>query len=233
MTKLISNPYRTIYISPPGDTLSDVLEEREIKINDFADRVGESEATIGKIIDGQAAITTEIALKFEEVLGVSASFWNNRERNYREALVKQKQAESQAYIPDEFEAITVFAFLEALRRLENPLPSELKSKIKQLSQTLLTDTKHALSGLSFLAEDDSIKNLYWQVRQEINQQYQIQEAGPETEKPETEKEYTEALSELIATLIDIVDSPNPQEEVKEFAPDLDELSESLFNLVLV
>jgi addiction module HigA family antidote len=233
MTKFISNPYRTIYISPPGDTLQHVLEEREIKVDDFADSVGESEATIRKIIDGQAAITPEIALKFEEVLGVSASFWNNRERNYREALVKQKQAKSTPHIPDEFEAITVFAFLEALRRLENPLPTELKTQIKKLGQTLLTDTKHALGGLSFLAEDDSIKNLYWQVRQEINQQYQIQEAGSETEKPETEKEYTEALSELVSTLIDIVDSPNPQEEVKEFAPDLDELSKLLFNLVPV
>jgi plasmid maintenance system antidote protein VapI len=226
MTNVIFNPYRTIYISPPGDTLANALEEQELTEKDFAVRLGESEATVKEIIDGKAAITTEIASKLEAVLDIPATFWNNRERNYREALAKQ--AELRPYIPDEFEAITIFAFLEALRRLENPLPCELKSKIKQWGQALLTDTKNALSGISILAKDDSLKGLYWQVRQEINQQYQIQEAGSETEK-----EDTEALCELVSTLIDIVDSPNPQEEVKEFAPDLDELSESLFNLVLV
>jgi plasmid maintenance system antidote protein VapI len=223
MTNVIFNPYRTIYISPPGDTLADALEEQELTEKDFAVHLGESEATVKEIIDGRAAITTEIASKLEAVLDIPASFWNNRERNYREALAKQ--AELQPYIPDQFEAITVFAFLEALRRLENPLPAELQAQIKTLGQTLITDTKKTLAEIRILVQDNSIKAIYQQVRQEIDRQYQIQEAGSETEK-----EDTEALSELIGTLIDVVDATYVEKEAKELAPELDELSKRLFNL---
>jgi HTH-type transcriptional regulator / antitoxin HigA len=106
MTKLTYNLYRTIYISPSGDTLIDVLEERELTVGDFAILLVESEATIKKIIDGEAEITPEIALKLEKVLDIPVNFWNNRERNYREALAKY----ANRYIPEKFEAINIFVF---------------------------------------------------------------------------------------------------------------------------
>jgi plasmid maintenance system antidote protein VapI len=139
-------------------------------VGDFAISLGESEATIKKIIDGKAEITTEIASKLEKVLDIPASFWNNREQNYREALAKQ----ADRYIPDVFEAITIFAFLEVLRRLDNPLSPELKAKIQQLGKILICDTKKALCLLINLVVDNSIKGIYQQVRQEIIQEYQIQ-----------------------------------------------------------
>jgi plasmid maintenance system antidote protein VapI len=227
MTKLTSNLYRTIYISPPGDTLIDVIEERELTVGDFAISLGESEATIKKIIDGKAEITPEIASKLEKVLDIPASFWSNRERNYREALAKQ----ADRYIPNVFEAITIFAFLEALRRLNNPLSPELKAKIQQLDEILISDTKKALSLLSDLAADNSIKGFYQQVRQEIIQQYQIDDAGNFLSK--ANEDNIESLCELVATLMDVIDSLNLEQEVREFAPELDELSKRLFNLTLV
>lgn len=227
MTKLISNLYRTIYISPPGDTLLDVIEERELTVEDFAARLGESEATIKKIINGKAVITPEIASKLEKVLDIPASFWSNRERNYREALAKQ----SDLYIPNEFEAIMIFAFLSALRRLENPLSPELKAKVQQFGQILINDTKKALDTLINLAADNSIKGIYDQVCQEINQQHEIQEAGDFPYKPDEDK--AEVISELVGILIDVIDSPNVEQEAREFAPQLDELSKHLFSLTLV
>lgn len=227
MTKLISNLYRTIYISPPGDTLLDVIEERELTVGHLAACLGESEATIKKLIDGKAAITPEIASKLEKVLDIPASFWNNRERNYREALAKQ----SDLYIPTEFEAITIFAFLSALRRLENPLSPELKAKVQQFGQILINDTKKALDTLINLAADNSIKGIYHQVCQEINQQHKIQEAGDFPYKLDEDK--TEVISELVGILIDVIDSPNVEQEAREFAPQLDELSKHLFSLTLV
>ncbi len=146
---------------------------------------------------------------------------------YREALAKQ----SDLYIPDEFEAITIFAFLSALRRLDKPLSPDLKAKIQQLGQILINDTKKALHSLRNLAADNSIKGIYQQVRQEINQQYQIQEAGGFSYKADEDK--IEVISELVGILIDAIDSPNVEQEVREFAPLLDELSKRLFSLALV
>jgi plasmid maintenance system antidote protein VapI len=47
--------------------------------------------TINEIIQGKAAITPETALQLERVLGIPASFWNNRERYYRESLARHQE----------------------------------------------------------------------------------------------------------------------------------------------
>jgi len=63
---------------------------------ELADRTGRPTKTINEIVKGKAAITAETALQFELVLGVAASFWNNREQQYREALARRKETKSLA-----------------------------------------------------------------------------------------------------------------------------------------
>lgn len=93
MSKKIQNRYVPNYASPPGDTLQEVLEERGMSQAELAERTGRPKKTINEIINGKAAITPETALQFERVLGISASFWNNRERHYREALARIEEEE--------------------------------------------------------------------------------------------------------------------------------------------
>jgi plasmid maintenance system antidote protein VapI len=81
-------PYEPDYAVPPGTTLRDTLEEKGLSQADLALRTGLAEKTISQIINGIAPITYETAEKFELVLGVSARFWNTRERIYREAIVR-------------------------------------------------------------------------------------------------------------------------------------------------
>lgn len=88
MTKATFNPYQPIYISPPGDTLLETLEQRNLSINEFAEHMNEPLKVIQDIIAGEASIAPELALKLEQVLKIPASFWNNRERNYRETLAR-------------------------------------------------------------------------------------------------------------------------------------------------
>jgi len=88
MTKATFNPYQPIYISPPGDTLLETLQERNLPIAEFAERMDEPVKVIQEIIAGKALITPELALKLEQVLNIPATFWNNRERNYRETLAR-------------------------------------------------------------------------------------------------------------------------------------------------
>lgn len=88
MTKATFNPHQPLYISPPGDTLLETLEERNLPIADFAEHMNEPLKLIQDIIAGEASITPELALKLEQVLNIPATFWNNRERNYRETLAR-------------------------------------------------------------------------------------------------------------------------------------------------
>lgn len=81
------------YISPPGETLEDVLDERGMTQAELADRTGLSRKTVNEIIKGKAPITSDTALHLERVLGVPARFWNAREHQYREALARQEETE--------------------------------------------------------------------------------------------------------------------------------------------
>ena len=83
MSNVIQNQYTPDYVSPPGETLQEVLEERGMSQAELAERTGRPKKTINEIINGKAAITPETALQLERVLGIPASFWNNRERRYR------------------------------------------------------------------------------------------------------------------------------------------------------
>ena len=93
MSNAIQNQYMPNYASPPGETLQEVLEERGMSQAELAKRKGRPKKTINEIINAKAAITPETALQLERVLGIPASFWNNRERHYREALARIEEQE--------------------------------------------------------------------------------------------------------------------------------------------
>jgi len=83
--------YKPDYAVAPGATLLETIESLGISQAELAKRTGRPLKTINEIINGKAAITAETALQLERVLGVPASFWNNLERNYREALASLKE----------------------------------------------------------------------------------------------------------------------------------------------
>jgi HTH-type transcriptional regulator/antitoxin HigA len=84
-----ANEYRPDYVSPPGETLEELLEERGMSQAELAERTGRPKKTINEIIQGKTAITPETALQLERVLGTPASFWLKREQQYREFLARQ------------------------------------------------------------------------------------------------------------------------------------------------
>ena len=78
------------WISPPGETISDLIEEREWSQADLAKRLGYTTKHVSLLINGKAPITEETALKLESVLASSASFWLSREAQYRAKLAQQE-----------------------------------------------------------------------------------------------------------------------------------------------
>ena len=69
------NEYKPDYAVHPGEYLDEVLESRSIQKNDFARRCGLSAKTISQIINRQVSFSTEVAVQFEKVLGISAEIW--------------------------------------------------------------------------------------------------------------------------------------------------------------
>ncbi len=88
------------WISPPGDTIADLIEEREWSQVDLAKRLGFTTKHVSLLINGKAPITEETALKLESVLGGSASFWLSREAQYRAKIAEQEaEANWQQWVP--------------------------------------------------------------------------------------------------------------------------------------
>lgn len=99
MSSQMSNQYYPDMVSPPGETLLETIEAMGMSQAELSERMGRPKKTINEIIKGKTAITPETALQLERVLGVPASFWNNRERQYRENLARiQERAILQSQI---------------------------------------------------------------------------------------------------------------------------------------
>jgi len=92
MTNKMKN-FSPDWISPPGDTISDILEDRDWTQEVFAKRMGNSTKHISHLITGKAPITQETALKLERVIGGTANFWLNREVQYREKLYRLEESQ--------------------------------------------------------------------------------------------------------------------------------------------
>jgi len=99
MTDQLINEYKPDVVTPPGETLKDMLDAMGMTKAELADRIGKTPKTIGEIVKHNAPITPGTAMELEKVFGTPASFWNNRERRYRESLARlaeRKRLEKEA-----------------------------------------------------------------------------------------------------------------------------------------
>lgn len=93
MTETQRNEYRPDFVSAPGETLMDILEERGMSQVELAERTGRPLKTINEIIKGKSSLTPDTSIQLERVLGVAAEFWNQREAHYRAFLARSKERE--------------------------------------------------------------------------------------------------------------------------------------------
>lgn len=88
-----THAFRPDYAIAPGETLRDRLAEMNLSQAELAARAGMSTKHVNQIIQGHAPITLETAVVLERITGMPASFWNRREADYREALLRAKPRE--------------------------------------------------------------------------------------------------------------------------------------------
>ena len=76
------------WVSPPADTITDLLKEENLSLKEFTQRMSCTSHFTSKLINGSIAITPQIAEKLEIILGSSKTFWMNRESQYREHFAR-------------------------------------------------------------------------------------------------------------------------------------------------
>ncbi len=81
------------WVSPPGDTISDILAERNLPLPKFAKDIGQSIEEAIDLIQGRSTITIRTARELERVLGASVQFWMARDFRYREDVKRLRSAD--------------------------------------------------------------------------------------------------------------------------------------------
>src|SRR6266576_728129 len=91
MAVMAENSFRPSYISPPGETIADLLDEREMTQTELAKRLGVTLKHVNQVVNGGASISADLALGLEKVFRVPAHFWLNRESLYQADLARRDE----------------------------------------------------------------------------------------------------------------------------------------------
>jgi plasmid maintenance system antidote protein VapI/Zn-dependent peptidase ImmA (M78 family) len=107
------------WASAPGETIADILEERNLSLASFANLIGQSSADVKGLLEGRTAITIGTARLLERVLGGSVAFWMTRDFQYRESITRLHSADQQWLADVPLSDIIRFGWLKPI-----PHPSE-------------------------------------------------------------------------------------------------------------
>ena len=105
-------------LSHPGETLKEVLESNNMTQKELSARIGITPKHLNLIISGKQDISTETAFKLEKVFSLSASFWNNLQRQYDEdkmAILEEQQIleeEKNVYDASVYSQIVALGYLQ-------------------------------------------------------------------------------------------------------------------------
>lgn len=85
---LSTQDFRPDWASAPGDTISDILRERSLSEQEFAQQIGHTPEDVQNLLQGRATITLAVARQLEQVLGASVEFWMSRDFQYRQDIAR-------------------------------------------------------------------------------------------------------------------------------------------------
>ena len=80
------------WISRPGDTIADLLEERGWSQSELAARLGYTTKHVCLLLSAKATITEDTAIRLERVLGSTTEFWLTREAQFRAQKARLESA---------------------------------------------------------------------------------------------------------------------------------------------
>lgn len=84
------NQYHPDRVTPPGQILTEKLEELAMTRAELADSIGGSKEMVNQIVQGKAPILWETALQLERVLAIPARFWINAEAEYQDCFSRER-----------------------------------------------------------------------------------------------------------------------------------------------
>lgn len=110
------------WASPPGETISALLRQQHLSVDEFASRIGKSSETVASLLEGRRKLTPTTARLLHEAIGGSVDFWLARERQYREDLERLESRYGEWYSQFPLADMAKFGWLD-----HRPRPHEAAS----------------------------------------------------------------------------------------------------------
>ena len=109
VNKKDNNNFMPTVAIAPGETIKDNMEYLGMNQKELAARLDITEKHLSNIINGNAPITYDTALKLELVIGPSAQFWMNLESNYQ---LNKARLEEQEKLDEDLEILKAIPYRE-------------------------------------------------------------------------------------------------------------------------
>lgn len=84
----LTDDFAPSWVSPPGETILDMAEERGWAQTKLAQRLGFTEKHTNQLINGKVPLSLDTAQRLERVVGGTVEFWLTREANYQHHKVR-------------------------------------------------------------------------------------------------------------------------------------------------
>jgi plasmid maintenance system antidote protein VapI len=118
--------FRPDWVSPPGDTIVDILRERGLTEMEFAHRIARTDEDTRALLEGRATITIAIARKLERILGGSVEFWMSRDFQYREDIARLHKTDEEWLMQLPVGDMIKFGWLKAVPRPSDEMAACLR-----------------------------------------------------------------------------------------------------------
>lgn len=134
------NEYNPQSVTWPGLILEEKLQEMKMGPKEFALRTDKPEKTIIAVFNGESSITAEMAVLFEQVTRIPASYWLNHQRAFDEFIARKKLG---AKVKDAIPWAKKFPLTEMIRGGWLPDVSGIRERTIRLLEFFAFSTQHA------------------------------------------------------------------------------------------
>jgi plasmid maintenance system antidote protein VapI len=92
---MINDDFCPQWASAPGETIADILRERNMSEDEFAIKLGQSAEYAKSLLQGRSTITIATARHLEITVGGSVEFWVARDYQYRQHTARLRAADQE------------------------------------------------------------------------------------------------------------------------------------------
>lgn len=129
----------------PGYYISEIIDDLGITQEEFAVRLGTTAKTISKLVNGEANISKDLALKLSNMLNTSPEVWLNLQKKYDLMLIEKSQKEE---MEEEIKLVQEVDYSYFVKLAVLPAVRSAAEKVSNLCSYL------SISRLSILTETD-------------------------------------------------------------------------------